>query len=136
MLLIPTAPEESTAFFRFQVQRSNDPREIYERGLAFLRSDHFQRPKDFSERLTAALPSGSAVAATLLAHPACVLEFDEFRQSYRLPCAVLDLPTADPAREATLWHNRIFSPALPDDTTVLSFRPDWTNATADPPPTT
>ena len=31
----------------------------------------------------------------------------------------------DPARDATLWHNRLFNPALPDEVQVLAFRPDW-----------
>ena len=44
-----------------------------------------------------------------------MLEFDQFRQFYRLPCAVFELAAGDPPREATLWHNRLFNPALPDD---------------------
>ena len=31
VLLVPKEPEESTAFFRFQVQKTHDPREIYEK---------------------------------------------------------------------------------------------------------
>ena len=45
VLIVPKEPEESTAFFRFQVQKSRDPRDIYERGLAFLQADYFQQPK-------------------------------------------------------------------------------------------
>ena len=132
VLIVPKEPAESTAFFRFQVQKSRDPREIYEKGLAFLQADHFQRPKDFSDRLTAVLPAESTLAATLLAEATCVLEFDQFRQFYRLPCAVFALDAGDPAREATLWHNRLFNPALPDDVQVLVFRPDWAMAEARP----
>ena len=72
-------------------RRSHDPRDIYERGLAFLQADYFQQPKTFSDRLTAVLPEGSPLAATLLAEATCVLEFDQFRQFYRLPCAVFEL---------------------------------------------
>ncbi|HEX9771559.1 MAG TPA: hypothetical protein VGA50_20485, partial [Kiloniellales bacterium] len=36
VLMIPRDPSESTAFFRFQVMRSADPRELYERALSFL----------------------------------------------------------------------------------------------------
>jgi hypothetical protein len=57
VLLVPDEPEESTAFFRFQVQKSADPRDVYERGLAFLRADHFQEPGSFSGRLAAVLPA-------------------------------------------------------------------------------
>jgi len=134
VLIVPKEPEETTQFFRFQVQRSNDPKDIYQRGLTFLQAEYFQRPKDFSDKLTAALPAGSRLAATLLEDETCVLEFDQFRQFFRLPCAVFELAAGDPAREATLWHNRLFNSLLPDDVSVLAFRPDWAEAEARPGP--
>ena len=134
VLIVPREPEESTAFFRFQVQKSQDQREIYERGLAHLQGEYFQRPKEFSDRLTAALPPHSEIATAMLEEKTCALEFNQFRQFYRLTCAVFVLAAGDPAREATLWHNRLFNFALPDDTRVLSFRPDWSTAEARPEP--
>jgi hypothetical protein len=134
VLILPRAPQESTAFFRFQVQRSADPAEVRERGLAFLRAEHFRRPRDFDERLTAALPRDSALAAALHAGERCLLEFSQFRQFYSLPCASRELPPDDPARQATLWHNRLFNPALPDDVRVLAFQPHWGRAEARPAP--
>ena len=134
VLIVPKEPAESTAFFRFQVEKSNDAREIYERGLAYLQGEYFQRPKEFSDRLTAVLPARSEIANAMLAEKTCALEFNQFRQFYRLTCAVFELAASDPAREATLWHNRLFNPALPDDTMVLSFRPDWSDAVARPGP--
>jgi hypothetical protein len=128
VLLVPMEPGESTAFFRFQVMRTPDPRDLYEHALAYLRADYFQQPRTFSDHLTAVLPVASPLAVTLLADGTCVLEFNQFRQVYRLPCAVSALPPRDPAREATLWHNRVFNPALPDHVLVLQFRPDWTSA--------
>ena len=133
VLVVPKAPDESTALFRFQVQRTPDPREAYEGGLAYLQSDHFQQPKRFSDRLTALLPEKSAVAAALLAEGGCLLEFNQYRQFYRLPCAVFELPEGDPAREATLWHNRLFNPSPAGGICVLAFRPDWAEAVARPP---
>ena len=91
MLLVPKEPAESTAFFKFQVQKSPDPRAVYEKGLAFLQAEHFQLPKDFSDTMTAVLPAGSELAATLIDEATCVLEFDQFRQFFRLPCAVFRL---------------------------------------------
>lgn len=132
VLIVPNEPAESTAFFRFQVQKSRDPREIYEKGLAFLQADHFQLPKEFSDTLTSVLPAGSSLAAALIAEGTCLLEFDQFRQFFRLPCAVFRLDNTDPAYEATIWHNRLFNPALPDDVEVLAFRPDWTSTEAKP----
>jgi hypothetical protein len=133
VLIVPKEPAETTAFFRFQVQKSPDPRAVYEKGLAFLQAEFFQQPKDFSDRLTAVLPRDSSLADALLSDGACVLEFDQFRQVYRLPSAVFELDPGDPAREATLWHNRLFNPSLPDDVRVLAFRPDWPNGEASPP---
>jgi hypothetical protein len=130
VLIVPKEPAESTAFFRFQMQKSRDPREVYEKGLAFLQADYFQQPKEFSDTLTAILPANSTLAATLLREATCVLEFEQFRQFYSLPCAVFELAADDPARDATLWHNRLFNPSLPDDVHVLAFRPDWMSAAA------
>ncbi len=57
-----------------------------------------------------------------------MLAFDQFSQGWRLPCAVSRLGADDAARAASLWHNRIFNPSLPDDASVLQFRPDWASA--------
>jgi len=134
VLVIPKEPAESTAFFRYQVQKSSDPRDVYERGLAFLQADHFQQPSSFSDRLIAVLPSQSRVAFALLEAETCILEFEQFRQSYRLICTVARLQAGDPAREAAIWHNRLFNPALPDAVLTLAFQPDWTAAEASPQP--
>jgi hypothetical protein len=132
VLIVPERPEESTAFFRFQVQRSADPREAYEHGLAFLQADYFQEPAAFSDRLVAVLPEASPAAARLAGERRCLLAFDQWRQSFRLPCAVDKLDAGDALREAALWHNRLFNPMLPDSVHVLAFQPDWTSASADP----
>jgi hypothetical protein len=134
VLIVPKEPLEATTFFRFQVQKTHDPRDIYERGLAFLQGDYFQRPKAFSDRLTAVLAGDSGLAAALVRDVACVLEFHEFRQRYRLRCAVVALSPGDPVREASVWHNRIFNPSLPDAAQVLAFQPDWESAEGYPPP--
>jgi hypothetical protein len=134
VLLMPVQPEESTAFFRFQVMRTPDPRDVYERALAFLQGEYFQKPGAFRDSLAAVLPGGSSLAASLIADGACILEFDQFRQSYSLPCAVRELKPGDAAREAAIWHNRIFNPTLPGTVHVLGFQPDWASAGADPPP--
>ena len=51
VLLIPKEPEESTAFFRFQVMKTPDPRDVYEHALAYLQADYFQTSESFSDRL-------------------------------------------------------------------------------------
>ena len=131
VLMIPRDPSESTAFFRFQVMRSADPRELYERALGFLQADYFQQPASFSDRLLAILPEGSNVAATLTAEGRCILEFEQFSQAYSLPCAVSALQPDDAARDAAIWHNRLFNPALPETVHVIAFKPDWASAKAE-----
>ena len=119
VLLIPNEPEESTAFFRFQVMKTPDPRDVYERALAFLQADYFQKPETFSDRLVTVLPRDAALAAALLDEGACVLEFVQSRQSYRIAAEVRALKSGHAAREAAIWHNRLFNPALPDNVHVL-----------------
>lgn len=131
VLLVPRDPSESTDFFRFQVMRWSDPRELYERALGFLQADYFQRPGRFSDKLLAVLPNGAPLAAALAARGACILAFEQFSQAYRLPCTVSTLAPGDPAREAAIWHNRLFNPALPETAHVIAFQPDWASATAD-----
>ena len=128
VLLLPRDPAESTAFFRFQVMRSTDPRDIYEHALRFLQADYFQRPETFSDRLLAVLPAESSVAAVLSKRVKCTLEFEQFGQLYRLPCTACALKAGDPAREAAIWHNRLFNPALPETVHVVAFQPDWASA--------
>src|SRR5690606_28902486 len=88
VLLLPEAPEESTAFFRFQVLKSVDPRETYGKALTFLQADYFQDPARFSDRLLATLPIDSALANVLVAAKRCVLDFAQGPWRYRLPCKV------------------------------------------------
>ena len=135
ILVVPLDSYESTAFFKHQVRKTADPRSVYEKGLEFLQSTHFQNSSRFSDELTALFAPESSVAAALLDRGDCVLEFGQFNQTYSLPCSVRELPATDPAREATLWHNRIFNPEIPAGVHILGFQPDWSCAQAKPPAT-
>ena len=106
-----------------------DPRDIYERALTFLQADYFQDPEAFGDRLVSVLSAGAALAASLLAEGECILAFEQGRQRYQLPCKVREMKPGSAAREAAIWHNRLFNPALPDTVHVLEFKPDWTSAT-------
>jgi hypothetical protein len=128
VLLLPEDPSEALSYFRHQLMRSADPRDAYERGLAYLSADFFQEPGSFGDRLFAILAHDSEVAATLIGKRTCVLEFEQWRQGYRLPCTISLLKPGDPAREAAVWHNRLFNPALPETVHVLAFQPDWASA--------
>ena len=75
------------------------------------------------------LSAGAALAASLLAEGKCILAFEQGRQRYHLPCKVREMKPGSATREAAIWHNRLFNPALPDTVHVLEFKPDWTSAT-------
>lgn len=134
IVIVPEEPSESTEFFRFQALKTHDPRQVYEKGLTYLQATHFQNAKSFSERMTALFNKGAAVPTTLLQAGHCILEFLQFSQSYRLSCKVEELKNDSPAAQATIWHNRLFNPALPADMQVLGFQPDWTKSSAAPAP--
>lgn len=134
MLLMPREPEEAIAFFRFQVQKTADPRRIHESVLPYLQGDYYQDPRRFSGELLAVFGAGSATALRLLRAKRCLLDFDQWRQSYRLPASARTLEHGAPARELALWHNRVFNPALGNDAQVLAFKPRWSAAQADPLP--
>jgi hypothetical protein len=125
VLLVPKDPEESTAFFRFQAMKSPDPRETYEKALTYLQAEYFRDPKAFSDRLLATLPAETPLAKTLFATKRCALDFSQGRYGFRLPCKVKVLNVDDADRDAAMWHNRVFNPALPDTVLVLAFKPDW-----------
>ncbi|HEX4598888.1 MAG TPA: hypothetical protein VH278_13930, partial [Burkholderiaceae bacterium] len=83
VLISEVEPENSTQQFRFQYLRTQDPNERYDKVLEFLQGPYFQQPAAFSDVLTAVFAQGSELAATLLEQRRCVLEFDQFSQSYR-----------------------------------------------------
>ena len=133
-LIVPAEPSASTAFFRFQVQKSPDPRKVYESALNYLQDGHFTSAAEFSDELTALFAPGSKLAAELVKARQCLLEFTEYSQTWRMTCEVRKLASRSPERQATLWHNRAFNRDIPGDAAVLGFKPDWRSAAASPLP--
>jgi hypothetical protein len=129
VLIVPADADASIKLFRHQVLKTLDPVERWEKALEILSSSYFQRPRDFSDVLTALFAGGSALVDRLLAFGACRLEFAQYAQGYRIPCAVTALAEADDLYQATYWHNRLFNPNPPPDAQVLAFAPDWVHAT-------
>ena len=132
MLIQPKEPDESTDFFRFQVQKNNDPAEVYKKGLQFLQGTHFQSSKKYSDELTALFPVDSGVADALMEAGECLLSFEQFSQRYRMFCSVKEFEKNDSSWQGTFWHNHLFNPALPPNPRILGFKPDWSSAQADP----
>ncbi len=132
VLLVPNNPEDSTAFFKFQLQKTHDHRQAFEAGIKYLAADFYQLPELFSDELTAVFAKGSRTARHLLKLKTVLLDFEQYAQRYRIASTVKRLAPRDVAREASLWHNRLFNPGLGNDVEVLSFRPNWKNAMAEP----
>jgi len=134
VLLVPREPGEATAFLRFQSQRTADPRRVYEAVLPYLQGDYYQDPKRFTGELAAVFPAASETASRLLKAKRCLLDFEQWRQTFRLAVGARSLGSGDPTRELALWHNRAFNPDLGNDAIVLAFTPRWSTARADPLP--
>jgi hypothetical protein len=128
VLLMRQEPEESTQQFRFQVQKTQDPIERYDKALEILSAWYYQRPREFSDVMTGLFGPGSSLADQLLLHRRCELEFIEYGRGYRVRCSVLELAEEDRFFQATYWHNRLFNANMPGGVRVLSFTPDWTHS--------
>jgi hypothetical protein len=123
-----------TPELRHIAQRTHDPAQRREAALTLLGEFHYQKPEEFSDLLTATFPPGSPGAARIRASGTCVLGFDAYRQRFELRARVWQLTPRHAAWAATWWHNLLFNPALPPDTVIVAFEPDWRRSTADPMP--
>lgn len=130
VLLIPANPAPSTAFFRFQVQKTNDPRAVREAGVKYLGSEFYQLPELFSDRMTAVFGAASGLPVRIAAEREVLLDFEQYSQSFRMFCKLQKLAAKDTARDASLWQARLFNPNIPNEAMVLGFKPDWKTAQA------
>ena len=129
-LIVESEPAHSTQLFRYQYLRTHDPVERYDNMLEILQGSYFQDPTRFADLITALFGPESPLAAQLLSEAHSVLEFEQYSQGYRIPCAVARLAESNAFHQATLWHNRLFNSRLPAGVQILSFRPDWSHASA------
>jgi hypothetical protein len=134
VLILPEAPDASTAYLKFQVQKSNEASKVYEAGVKYLAESYFQEPDLFSEEMTALFQEDSRIAERIRASRECLLDFEQFSQRFTMFCRVRKLKASEAAHQATLWHNRIFNANVPNSAVILGFRPDWKNVHADPMP--
>lgn len=113
-------------------KKTNDPAQRREQAIRFLSATYYQKAAEFSDILTATFPPGSDGAARIRAAEQVRLVFDAYSQLFDLTARVWRLTEANPLHQATMAHNRLFNPALPHDTVVLGFEPDWAVSSADP----
>lgn len=130
------APAHSkTPELMHMVKRTQDPAQRREKALEYFSETYFQKAQEFSDILTATFPPGSPGAAAIREAGACRLDFEAYAQRFSLECRVWRLAPKHPLHEATWWHNLLFNPALPPDSAILAFEPDWSASSADPDPT-
>lgn len=133
VLIVRANPEEDTAQLRHLARKTHDPAERLDAVLSVLSATHYQNPDSFSDRMTALFGPDSGLGERLLTGGHCVLDFAQYNQRYRIPCAVGELEESDPAWQATFWHNTLFNPNIPAGIRILAFTPNWAAAEADPP---
>lgn len=121
-----------TAELNHMAAKTNDPAQIRDQALRFFSATYYQKAGEFSDMLTATFPPGSPGAARLREAGTVRLRFDAFAQVFDLTCKVWRLAPHNPLHQATMAHNTLFNPALPPDTDVLGFEPDWAASTSDP----
>jgi len=110
---------------RHMAQKTNDPAQRREAALKFLSEFYYQKPEEFSDMLTATFPPGSPGAAAIRAAGECRLGFDAYNQRFDIVARVWQLADHHPLWQATYWHNLLFNSALPAETVILGFEPDW-----------
>jgi hypothetical protein len=130
VLIVPEEPWDSARLFRHQYLKTQDPVERYDKALEITAASYFQHPRDFSDVMTALFGAESDLADSLLRLGRCVLEFAQYSQAYRVPCAIDELPQDDGFYQATYWHNSLYNPGIPAGARVLAFTPDWSRAGA------
>jgi hypothetical protein len=134
LLIVPISPEASTAYLRFQLQRTHDHALAREAGVRYLAADYFQEQELFTDEMTALFQPGSQIAERILKLRDCLLDFEQYAQRFTMFCRARAMAAKEPAHQATLWHNRIFNPNVSNDAVVLGFKPDWKNVHAEPMP--
>ncbi|QGX97059.1 hypothetical protein EI983_01720 [Roseovarius faecimaris] len=114
-------------------RKTHDPAQRRDAALKFLSASYYQKAAEFSDILTATFPPGSDGAATIRRAKSCRLVFEAYAQRFDLSCKVWKLAQHNLLYQATMAHNRLFNPALPPDTIVLGFEPDWSASSSDAP---
>jgi hypothetical protein len=112
-------------------KKTNDPAQRRDQAIQFFSATYYQKAKEFSDLLTATFPPGSPGAATIRAAETVHLRFEAYAQVFDLQCRVWKLAEHNPLYQATMAHNRLFNPAIPEGTEVLGFEPDWDACTSE-----
>ena len=117
--------ENITREFRFMVQKTTDPKEVYQNALKYLCEYYYQYPKEFDDRPAALFNVDSALADQIVAAEQCTLGFYQANQKYTLQCKAEFFAPESAQYQATYWHNHLFNPNMPGAVKVIGFNVDW-----------
>lgn len=123
-----------TMEIRHLARKTHDPKARRDSALRFFSEYYYQKAREFSDNLTTTFRPEASGARSILEAGKCWLRFEQFNQSFDVACRPYRLGENDPLHQATFWHNLLFNPNLPGDTTILGFEPDWAASAADPSP--
>ncbi len=119
-----------TAELKHMVKQTHDPAQRREKALRFFSEYYYQKPREFSDTLTATFLPLSEGAQAILAAPSCSLRFEAFGQRFDISCKAIALSESNPLYQSTWWHNQLFNPAMNPDTQVVGFEANWDASTA------
>ncbi len=112
--------------------KTNDPAQRRDQAIRFLSAAYYQKAGEFSDILTATFPPDSPGAAKIRKAGSCTLVFEAYSQRFDLNCKVWKLARHNLLYQATMAHNKLFNPAIPPETVVVGFEPNWEECTSDP----
>lgn len=112
--------------------KTNDPALRRDQALRFFSATYYQKASEFSDILTATFPPQSPGAAQIRAAGQVRLVYEAYAQTFDLTCKVWRLAPHNPLYQSTIAHNQLFNAALPPDTEILGFEPDWNQSSSDP----
>ena len=112
-------------------RKTNDPAQRRDQAIRFFSATYYQKAIEFSDILTATFPPGSPGAASIRNAGKVRLRFEAYMQVFDLLCKVWRLVPQNPLYQTTMAHNRLFNPALPGNTEVLGFEPDWSSSSSE-----
>lgn len=133
-VMCKTAQHSVVPELKHMIKRTNDPAKRRKEAVTLLSETYYQKATEFSDILTSTFSPASEGAREIRKAGHCHLVFEAYTQRYTLACKVWRLSEHNPLWQATYWHNMLFNPALPPDTIILGFEPDWSRCEADPSP--
>ena len=98
VLLGAGEPSASTAFFKFQLQKTNQPEEVRRGRAEISRRGLFSDPGTVFRRNDGGFAAGSAHAARMARVKNVWLDFEQYSQSFHILCAVRIPGARDPVR--------------------------------------